>query len=48
MAKKNKKGGRHVLRTIWLILVLLLVALIGFMLLSNPDLTTSVTLKENV
>ena len=43
MAKKNKKGGRHVLRTIWLILVLLLVALIGFMLLSNPDLTTSVT-----
>ena len=45
MAKKKSKRrarrSRHILRTLWLIAVLVLLALIGFMLLSKPDLATN-------
>ena len=40
--KKAKKARRHLLRTLWFIAVILLLALIGFMLLSKPDLAASV------
>ena len=47
MAKKKKtKKSHHILRTLWLIAVLLVLAWIGFMLLGNPDLSSSIIPHE--